>query len=189
MEGIFSIIMGIGSARYYSEDKKMLDSNKPIERILQNARFKKVIPYLKGDVMDFGGNKGELRKFVKGNYLVVNYDHSVMKGKTFDTIVALAIIEHIVFNEVFDIFRKFKQEHLKENGVIFLTTPAKISRPILELGAMIGIEKQNIAEHKHYWTKGDIYSLAEKSGLTVEKYAQFQLGLNQMAIFKNGGTL
>ena len=167
----------------------MLDSNKPIERILQNARFKKVIPYLKGDVMDFGGNKGELRKFVKGNYLVVNYDHSVMKGKTFDTIVALAIIEHIVFNEVFDIFRKFKQEHLKENGVIFLTTPTKISRPVLDLMRLTGIGRGDSDEHKHYWNKREIYDLAKKSGFIVEKYQKFQLGLNQMAIFKNGGTL
>ena len=161
----------------------MLDSNKFIEKILQDVRFKKVIPYLKGDVMDFGGNNGELKKFVKGNYLVVNYDHSVMKGKTFDTIVALAVIEHIEFNEVFEIFKKFKQKYLKKNGRIFLTTPTKIAKPFLDLMRLIGIKGDSI-EHKHYWNKKEIYNLAEKSDFVVEKYAKFQLGFNQLAVFK-----
>ncbi len=163
----------------------MIDSTKFIERFLQKMRFNTVIPYLKGDVMDFGGNKGELRKFVKGKYLVVNYDHSVMKGKTFDTIIALAVIEHIEFNEVFEIFKKFKQENLKKNGRIFLTTPTRIAKPILKLTALIGINKEDLAEHKHYWTKKDIYNLAKKSGFVLEKYTKFQLGFNQLAVFKH----
>ena len=36
-----------------------------VEKFLQNYRFKIVKPYLNGDVLDFGGNKGELKKFVK----------------------------------------------------------------------------------------------------------------------------
>jgi len=56
---------------------------------------------------------------------------------------------------------------------------------MLELMILIGIGKGNSAEHKHYWTKKDIYNLAEKSGFVVEKYAKFQLGFNQSAVFKH----
>jgi hypothetical protein len=73
----------------------MINSSRLLEGYLQQSRFKQVQPYLNGDVLDFGGNKGELKKFVNGTYTLVNYDHSPMQNKTFDTVVALAVIEHI----------------------------------------------------------------------------------------------
>ena len=165
----------------------MIDSKgKFMEGFLQRYRFRMVIPYIKGDIMDFGGNEGELKKFVKGKYLCVNYDNSVMDNKTFDTIVSLAVIEHIEFNEVFSIFKKFKEKHLRKGGKIFLTTPTKMAKPILEFMAWLGIlDKENIAEHKHYWSKEDIYILAEKTGFKVEKYKKFQSGVNQLAVFSH----
>ncbi len=142
-----------------------------------------VIPYLAGDVLDFGGSKGELKKFVRGEYTLVNYDHRAMEEKTFDTIVALAVIEHINIPEVYQIFKKFK-ERLRPDGKIILTTPTKFSRPILNLMTHIGLaDKENIAEHKHYWNKKDIFDLAEKTGFTIKKYKKFQFGFNQLAIF------
>lgn len=170
-----------------SEVGKMMDSKgRFMERFLQKQRFKRVIPHLKGDVMDFGGNEGELKEFVRGTYLCVNYDHSVIEGKTFDTIVSLAVIEHIEFNEVFKIFKKFKEKHLRKGGKIFLTTPTKITKSILEFMVLLGIlNKENMVEHKHYWSKEDIYALAEKTGFKVEKYKKFQGGFNQFVIFNH----
>ena len=89
-----------------------------------------------GDVLDFGGNEGELNQFVKGNYTIVNYDHSPMEGKEFDTIVLLAVIEHIEVSEVYLIFDKFSK-HLKKGGKILLTTPTPKSKWILELLAWL----------------------------------------------------
>ena len=86
----------------------MINSRKSTEKFFQNWRFKIAIPYLSGDVLDFGGNEGELKKFVRGEYTLVNYDHRAMEGKTFDTIAALAVIEHINVPEVYEIFKKFK---------------------------------------------------------------------------------
>ncbi|MBI5071851.1 methyltransferase domain-containing protein [Candidatus Falkowbacteria bacterium] len=144
-----------------------------------------VVPYLVGDVLDFGGNEGELKKFVHGEYTLVNYDHSAMEGKTFDTIVALAVIEHINVPEVYEIFKKVK-ERLKPAGKIILTTPTKASKPILNFMARIGLaDKENIAEHKHYWTKREIFDLAEKTGFTIKKYKKFQIGFNQLAILEH----
>lgn len=163
----------------------MIDTSFFLEKFLQNYRFRMVKPYLIGDVLDFGGNKGELKKIVHGKYTVVNYDHSVMNDIHCDTIVSLAVIEHIDVKDVYTIFEKFKTI-LNKGGRIFLTTPTKASKPILEFLAFIGVlDKQNIAEHKHYWSKQDIYNLAEKNNFLVKKYRKFQLGLNQLAVLES----
>jgi 2-polyprenyl-3-methyl-5-hydroxy-6-metoxy-1,4-benzoquinol methylase len=162
----------------------MINTSIFLERFLQNYRFKVVKKYLIGDVLDFGGNEGELKKLVKGRYLAVNYDHSAMENGNFDTIVALAVIEHINIDEVYNIFKKFKKA-LNQNGIIFLTTPTLPAKPVLELLAFLGIvDKENIREHKHYWTKKEIFALAENSGFKVKKYKKFQLGFNQLAVFE-----
>jgi 2-polyprenyl-3-methyl-5-hydroxy-6-metoxy-1,4-benzoquinol methylase len=160
----------------------MINSKMPLEKFLQKLRFSKVINMLHGDVLDFGGNEGELKQFVKGSYSIVNYDHSPMEGKEFDTIVLLAVIEHINVEEVYLIFQKLFK-HLKKGGKIILTTPTPQSKWLLELLAALRIlDKQNIEEHKHYWNIKEIYDLAEMNGLRVEFYENFQLGFNQFAI-------
>lgn len=156
-----------------------------LEKFLQNYRFKIARPYLIGDVLDFGGNEGELKKIVKGKYLAVNYDHSAMKDAHYDTIMSLAVIEHIEVDDIFKIFHKFKKI-LNKDGRIFLTTPAKISKPFLESWAFLGIlDKENIKEHKHYWSKKEIFQLASKTGFVVKKFKRFQLGFNQLVIFEH----
>jgi 2-polyprenyl-3-methyl-5-hydroxy-6-metoxy-1,4-benzoquinol methylase len=160
----------------------MINSSKVCESLLQQYRFKKAIPFLKGDVLDFGGNDGELEQYVSGSYTLVNYDHAPMKNKTFDTIVALAVIEHIPVGNVFDVFKSFNSK-LRPDGTLLLTTPTPQAKPLLELMAFLNLlDKQNIREHKHYWTKEDIYNLAEKNGFVVIAYKKFQWGFNQMAI-------
>lgn len=166
----------------------MIDSSIFLERFLQNYRFKVVKPYLIGDVLDFGGNEGELQKIVKGAYTVINYDHSLMENAHCDTIVSLAVIEHIEIDEVFKIFNKFKQI-LNEEGRIFITTPTKMAKPVLEIWAFLGIvDKKNIEEHKHYWSKKELFDLAVKTGFTVKKYKKFQIGFNQFIILEHGSA-
>lgn len=163
----------------------MIDTSKFLERILQRCRFRIARPYLAGDVLDFGGNRGELGKLVEGKYIVVNYDHSVMDNARVDTIVTLAVIEHIPCHEVFEIFQKFKKI-LKKGGKIVLTTPTIIAKPVLIiLGFLRIIDKRNITEHKHYWSKKEIYDLASTTGFVVKEYRKFQLGFNQFAVLEH----
>lgn len=150
----------------------MINSANSSEKFFQNWRFKIAIPYLVGDVLDFGGNEGELKKFVRGGYTVVNYDHSPMEGKTFDTIVALAVIEHITVPEVYEIFKKFK-EALRPDGKIILTTPTRAAKPILNFMVRIDLANKEIVD------------LAEKTGFKINKYKKFQLGFNQFTIFEH----
>jgi 2-polyprenyl-3-methyl-5-hydroxy-6-metoxy-1,4-benzoquinol methylase len=133
-------------------------------------------------VLDFGGNEGELKKYVKGSYTLVNYDHSPMANKTFDTVVALAVIEHIEVDHVFSAFKEFRIK-VRPNGIIFLTTPTPLAKPLLEFLAYINVlDRHNIEEHKHYWTKEEIERLAKENGFAVKKYKTFQMGFNQLAI-------
>lgn len=164
---------------------EMIDTSIYLERFLQDYRFRMARPYLIGDVLDFGANDGELGKLVTGKYTIVNYDHSPLDGARVDSIVTLATIEHLYPNDVYEVFGKFKN-CLKDGGRIFLTTPTKMAKPILETLAFLGVVgKDNIAEHKHYWSKADIFALAEKTGFSVTRYRKFQLGVNQLAVFEH----
>lgn len=163
----------------------MIDSKKRLEKFLQDYRFNKVKKYLIGDVLDFGGNEGELKKFVKGDYTIVNYDHTPMFNKTFDTIVLLAVLEHIEVAEVSEIFKKFKY-CLRNDGAIFLTTPTPAAKPVLEILAFLRIlDKENIEEHKHYWNKKDLFKLAQDIGFNIAEYKKFQFGFNQYVLLKH----
>ncbi len=163
----------------------MLNSKKPFEKFLQRYRFRKVLPYLEGAVLDFGGNEGELEPYVAGEYTLVNYDHSIVSGRQFDTIVMLAVLEHIPLASVratFDLFKSI----LSPDGKIFLTTPAPAAKPVLELLAVAGIlDKENIAEHQHYWNQSEILSMSKEAGFEVVRYKKFQFGFNQLALLKH----
>lgn len=163
----------------------MLNASRPVEKLLQHWRFARVKPYLIGDVLDFGGNKGELRRFANGKYAVVNYDYASMAHERFDTIAMLAVMEHIAPAEVERVFGVFKAI-LNPGGRIFLTTPAKAAHPVLMLMAYAGLlDEHNIAEHQHYWNKKEIYDLAARNGFAVKKYKKFQLGFNQLAVLEH----
>lgn len=164
----------------------MLNSKKKLEKFLQQQRFKRVIPFLKGAVLDFGGNEGELQPYIKGAYTLVNYDYSKMEqGNCFNTIVALAVIEHIEKNAVSSIFEKFKSV-LTEEGSIVLTTPTPLAKPVLEFLAFVRLlDKKNIEEHKHYWNKSELTHLADENGFSVSIYKKFQFGFNQFVIFNH----
>ena len=163
----------------------MIENLRYLERVAQNSRFMQARPFLVGDVLDFGGNKGELGKWVKGNYIVVNYDHSAMKNARVDTIACLAVLEHIHVHEVYEIFIQFKTL-LKNGGRIVLTTPPKAAKSFIDFMAWVGLnDKANIAEHKHYWSKGEIYDLAEKTGFAVARYRRFQIIFNQLAVLEH----
>lgn len=166
----------------------MINTKLFLEKFLQRQRFKRVEKkYLRGSILDFGGNEGELKAYVEGDYTVVNYDHSPLEGKIFNHIIALAVIEHIPFEEVFSIFKKFG-EHLLPSGCVVLTTPTPASKPVLELLASLRLlDRENILEHQHYWSKTELYRLASASGMEVVEYKTFQLGFNQLCILEKKG--
>jgi len=162
-----------------------MNSTLPLERLLQKMRFKMVLPYLQGDVLDFGGNKGELSAHVTGRYYNMNHDHSSLHTYRVDTIVMLAVLEHLDPATVPDLFRTFKNL-LDPGGRLILTTPARIAKPVLNTLAFLHLlDKENIAEHQHYWNAADIRTLAHSCGFKVTRHTTFQLGFNQLAVLEH----
>lgn len=160
----------------------MVNSRIFFENVLQRLRFSRVKKLLKGDVLDFGGNNGELGKYIKGNYTYVNYDHSLIIGQKYDTIVLLAVIEHLEVEEAYEIFHNF-HDHLRKDGHIVITTPSRFSKYILEfLGWLNLLDKNNLSEHKHYWNQSDFEHLAARLKYKIDHFQYFQFGLNQLLI-------
>ena len=157
--------------------------NKFMEKILQKQRFSKVLPYIRGNtLLDFGGNKGELKEFVTQEYTCCNHNYDMIGEKRFDCIVALAVIEHLYKEDFFKVM-KMLVKHLNEKGRIIITTPAKPADFFLRIMAKFRIlGKENLDEHKHYWNEEELLNLAEINGLQLKLYKKFQFGMNQLLI-------
>lgn len=96
----------------------------------------------------------------------------------FDVITALALIEHleenVTKNLFFEVFRI-----LKNNGIFLITTPSKISKPILELFSRLKIvSKEEIEEHKKYYEISEIYKFFELANFKNINVKLFELGFN-----------
>lgn len=167
-----------------------MKSEKVVERFLQNQRFGRIKDFVKGDILDFGGNKGEVKEYLDkygppiiNRYVYCNYDYSKIEGD-FDITLMLAVLEHLPEKDMEKIF-EFLVSKLKNNGRMIIITPTKIAKPVLEFLAFLRIlDKENIKEHKKYWNFKDLKELADRYNLKIEKYYKFQLGFNQMIIFR-----
>ncbi len=95
----------------------------------------------------------------------------------FDVITALAVLEHIN-NPVR--FLKQAKKMLKRNGKLIITTPDKSGKKILEfLSFNLGlISKKEISDHKNYFDKEKIESLAKNAELKIIKIGTFEFGWN-----------
>jgi hypothetical protein len=61
--------------------------------------------HLNGNVLDLGCSEGELKQFVKGENLLVNYDHNPMQFKKFDSSILLAFLDNTNVTEIYNIFQ------------------------------------------------------------------------------------
>ncbi len=98
-----------------------------------------------------------------------------------DCILMLAVLEHIQDPlKVLIIIKRI----LKDNGLFILTTPTPRAKPVLEfLSFRLGlVSKQEMAEHKHYFSKKEILSILNKFGFSDIKHSFFELGFNQIVV-------
>lgn len=95
----------------------------------------------------------------------------------FDTVVSCATFEHI---ENLSVTISELKKHLKSDGSMVITTPSPRSKFIQELLALTRLfHKENIEGH-NYLSKEDLAALGN-----MVFYRRFQLGMNQIAVFKN----
>lgn len=124
-------------------------------------------------------SEGKLR-FLKFKYV----DKLPLENDSFDKVVMLAVLEHINLDKVEMLFNEFNRV-LRKRGKIILTTPTKLSKPLLELLASFKIINQGeIADHKKYYDKKDIAKLALKTGFKIVSYKLFQLRLNSVVVLE-----
>jgi 2-polyprenyl-3-methyl-5-hydroxy-6-metoxy-1,4-benzoquinol methylase len=169
---------------------------------LRKQRMQAAKPYVTGRVLDFGCGIGLVCEWVREeDYVGVDIDERVLEiarkrhtrarfltpdrmdaiaGETFDTLVGLAIIEHLPDPRS---FLSDAASRLAPNGCIVLTTP----NPMLDwahgVGSRIGLfARESHDEHQSLMGRGDLQKAAEAAGLVLTKYRRFLLGANQCAV-------
>lgn len=103
---------------------------------------------------------------------------NICKKESTDFITVLALIEHLSNPEKFirDCYKT-----LKKGGILIITSPPPTSKPILKTLARIKIiNKEEIDQHKAYFTKKTLKSLLIKSGYQKVDAKPFCLGLNSI---------
>lgn len=131
--------------------------------------------------LDYDATPGRLA----ANLEIQNFhfkDRFEFPDRTFDNITILAVLEHILPDQVGVLFHEFRRI-LKDDGRVLLTTPTPASQPLLEFLAfkLKIISGPEIADHKHYYSKADIHALAASQGFACSAYHTFQFGLNCFA--------
>lgn len=169
---------------------------------LRQRRLKAATPYLKGRVLDVGCGSGVLAGLVDStSYLGVEvHEASLNRAKDyfpsysfqnslppieekFDTVVSLAVIEHVADPLVFleSLVRNLKHDPAAR---IVITTPHPSAGWVHDVGASIGLfSKHANEEHEELLDQSMLLDLGQRAGLVLLDYQRFLFGVNQLAVF------
>lgn len=168
--------------------------------VLQYIRNHAVAKYVKGRVLDFGCGNGEINNLLDAeNY--VGYDISgeiinrniktkkkgsfvtiLPKNKKFDTILLLAVIEHLA-NPSATLLQLEKM--LAKEGHLIITSPNSLFMKVYDLGSKFGIfSREANREHKTFVNKEMMRKIAKDISLKMVKSNTFFFGTNQLFILK-----
>jgi len=172
---------------------------------LRQQRFKAVVPYVKGDVLDLGCGLANILSYLPSNQVYVgierhpymfkwllenrngyefhqkNLDQDTLSlDRLFDTILMSAVIEHMKHPQ--NILRQVP-ELLKPGGRLLLTTPSQFGASIHNIGAKAGLFSKDAAdEHETIFSLATLQSLLNENGLKVDFYRKFLWGGNQLFV-------
>jgi 2-polyprenyl-3-methyl-5-hydroxy-6-metoxy-1,4-benzoquinol methylase len=171
---------------------------------LRSRRIKAVQKYLKGQILDYGCGIGLICDLVpQPSYIGVDIDQKVLTSARhaypearfytptgfaklsdlkFDTIIGLAIIEHVADPLK---FLKSMSKRLKTGGRIVLTTPHPSLEWLLHVGDKIGLfSRASHEEHNVLLDRKLATALAKEANLQLLLYRRFLLGANQLIIYQ-----
>jgi len=170
---------------------------------LRRARMNAARPYLSGRILDVGCGSGNLAAWVSPeNYRGVEMDDASLERATtgfpshsftrdmpsqdekFDSIVALAVVEHVRDPAP---FLQGLAGHLADGAEakIIITTPHPSMNCIHKLGAELSVfSKHASEEHQELLNKPALRKYGEDAGLDLIHYHRFLLGANQLVLFK-----
>lgn len=171
---------------------------------LRNQRLKAALPFLKGRILDFGCRSGALASLVPAeNYSGVDVDDECVRAARrafphhqfmtslagqdadFDTVVSLAVIEHVA--DPADFLRELKS-HLarKPDARIVCTTPHPSIDWVHAAGARIGLFSWSAhQEHQALLDADALRRAGREAGLEMVEYRRFLFGANQIAAFRH----
>lgn len=174
---------------------------------LRQRRTQAARPHLKGRVLDVGCGAGLLARYVApADYLGIDIDaaslaqaraafpnHRFELSATppdgdFDTIVALAVIEHVATP---DAFLQTLRDCLKPSpaSTIVCTTPHPRMEWVHRVGARLGVFSQSAnEEHQDLLNQATLQASGAAAGLTVQHYRRFLWGANQLIIYSLKGS-
>lgn len=100
-----------------------------------------------------------------------------LKDNQFDCVTMLAVLEHL--NNRLEILKEIRRV-LKPGGNLLITVPSWAAKPVLEfLSYRLGIvNEEEVRDHKTYFWKKELLSLAEQAGFRDLKHKYFQLVFN-----------
>lgn len=164
--------------------------------------------YLEGDILDLGCGGDILLQFIndESRYVGVDIQDTLLetlkkthpwckfycinlceRGKLrdtiqskFDTITALAVIEHLEDPSVM-----LAQCHdlLKVGGKLVITCPTPRGEKFLQLANTItGMSKESTRPHLHVYSKHELIDLLKAAELIPVVYRKFFFGLNQLIV-------
>lgn len=170
--------------------------------LLRQQRFKAAAPYLKGRILDVGCGSGALAGLVdSSSYLGVDVNetslnrarayfpsHSFQNSlpsveEKFDTVVSLAVIEHVPDPLIFlgNLAQNLKHDPAAR---IVITTPHPSVGWVHDVGAAIGLfSKHANEEHEELLDQSKLFDLGQRAGLVLLNYQRFLFGVNQLAVF------
>jgi len=176
---------------------------------IKRQRLAMVAPYVQGDVLELGCGPGIAlqlwadritsytgvdyrpdlitqlqRKYPAHTFYTRNLDDDQLDlGRQFDTILMIALVEHI-----------YNQKHLMQQaaallrptGSIIITTPTPWGNDIVHrIGARLGLFSQGAADdHVTIYNRHRFEIMSKDIGLQIQKYRRFQLGCNQLVVLQ-----
>ncbi|MFC5527002.1 class I SAM-dependent methyltransferase [Rhodanobacter ginsengisoli] len=188
-----------------------LNDAAPLTKWLASARTNRVVPFLKGDMLELGCgaatilDSSEVRKAISSYTGVEALESSISELRTrypdhsfysfdldtitwpleekYDCVLALAVIEHLWnLKAIFLNLRRI----LIDDGLVIITTPTPYgNHVILRALAFIGlVRKDVIDDHVTIFNKKLFMHACIEFGFKIERYQKFQFGGNQLVVLR-----